>query len=182
MVSYISRVSIAGEERRERGKKVVSWISKGAARTGGECIDRMAFAAARMILKDKRRKTSKEDFGGPRNRSKVISRRDFFFSFFFLLSFYNKVSAKKDFSKKDKIKVWASFATPLVAFLLSIFQCVEQFFFFFHTLDNNSKRSSAWISTYSGSNLGLCDEYLIRSKIERDERNVIHLLRSLAKF
>jgi len=30
----------------------------------------MAFAAARMILKDKRRKTSKEDFG-PRNRSKV---------------------------------------------------------------------------------------------------------------
>lgn len=31
----------------------------------------MAFAAARMILKDKRRKTSKEDFT-PRNRSKVI--------------------------------------------------------------------------------------------------------------
>jgi hypothetical protein len=30
----------------------------------------MAFAAARMILKDKRRKTSKEDFV-PRNRSKV---------------------------------------------------------------------------------------------------------------
>jgi len=30
----------------------------------------MAFAAARMILKDKRRKTSKEDFA-PRNRSKV---------------------------------------------------------------------------------------------------------------
>ncbi|XP_006616487.1 calmodulin-beta-like isoform X1 [Apis laboriosa] len=33
----------------------------------------MAFAAARMILKDKRRKTSKEDFGGPRNRSKARS-------------------------------------------------------------------------------------------------------------
>jgi len=32
----------------------------------------MAFAAARMILKDKRRKTSKEDFA-PRNRSKVKS-------------------------------------------------------------------------------------------------------------
>lgn len=31
----------------------------------------MAFAAARMILKDKRRKTSKEDFRDPRNRSKV---------------------------------------------------------------------------------------------------------------
>ncbi|KAG7188637.1 hypothetical protein KM043_008263 [Ampulex compressa] len=30
----------------------------------------MAFAAARMILKDKRRKASKEDFA-PRNRSKV---------------------------------------------------------------------------------------------------------------
>lgn len=30
----------------------------------------MAFAAARMILKDKRRKTSKEDFA-PRNKSKV---------------------------------------------------------------------------------------------------------------
>ncbi|EZA54086.1 hypothetical protein X777_05935 [Ooceraea biroi] len=30
----------------------------------------MAFAAARMILKDKRRKPSKEDFA-PRNRSKV---------------------------------------------------------------------------------------------------------------
>ncbi|GLH12240.1 Uncharacterized protein GBIM_16989 [Gryllus bimaculatus] len=30
----------------------------------------MAFAAARMILKDKRRKTSKEDFA-PRNRSKA---------------------------------------------------------------------------------------------------------------
>jgi len=32
--------------------------------------DKMAFAAARMILKDKRRKASKEDFA-PRNRSKV---------------------------------------------------------------------------------------------------------------
>lgn len=31
----------------------------------------MAFAAARMILKDKRRKASKEDFRDPRNRSKV---------------------------------------------------------------------------------------------------------------
>ncbi|XP_077298572.1 calmodulin-alpha-like isoform X2 [Arctopsyche grandis] len=31
----------------------------------------MAFAAARMILKDKRRKTSKEDFRDPRNRSKA---------------------------------------------------------------------------------------------------------------
>ncbi|KAJ0176445.1 hypothetical protein K1T71_007624 [Dendrolimus kikuchii] len=30
----------------------------------------MAFAAARMILKDKRRKASKEDFRDPRNRSK----------------------------------------------------------------------------------------------------------------
>lgn len=32
----------------------------------------MAFAAARMILKDKRRKASKEDFRDPRNRSKVV--------------------------------------------------------------------------------------------------------------
>ncbi|KAL7292768.1 hypothetical protein TKK_0013597 [Trichogramma kaykai] len=32
----------------------------------------MAFAAARMILKDKRRKPSKEDFA-PRNRSKTRS-------------------------------------------------------------------------------------------------------------
>lgn len=32
---------------------------------------KMAFAAARMILKDKRRKASKEDFRDPRNRSKV---------------------------------------------------------------------------------------------------------------
>ncbi|XP_063364482.1 calmodulin-A-like isoform X2 [Cydia amplana] len=31
----------------------------------------MAFAAARMILKDKRRKASKEDFRDPRNRSKA---------------------------------------------------------------------------------------------------------------
>lgn len=33
----------------------------------------MAFAAARMILKDKRRK-SKEDFAPPRQRSKVDDR------------------------------------------------------------------------------------------------------------
>ncbi|RVE46537.1 hypothetical protein evm_008828 [Chilo suppressalis] len=33
----------------------------------------MAFAAARMILKDKRRKASKEDFRDPRNRSKARS-------------------------------------------------------------------------------------------------------------
>ncbi|KAL0268649.1 UNVERIFIED_CONTAM: hypothetical protein PYX00_010500 [Menopon gallinae] len=33
----------------------------------------MAFAAARMILKDKRRKSSKEDFQVPRNRSKARS-------------------------------------------------------------------------------------------------------------
>ncbi|CAG9103058.1 unnamed protein product [Plutella xylostella] len=32
----------------------------------------MAFAAARMILKDKRRKASKEDFRDPRNRSKAV--------------------------------------------------------------------------------------------------------------
>ncbi|OXU27527.1 hypothetical protein TSAR_008147 [Trichomalopsis sarcophagae] len=32
----------------------------------------MAFAAARMILKDKRRKPSKEDYA-PRNRSKCIA-------------------------------------------------------------------------------------------------------------
>lgn len=36
----------------------------------------MAFAAARMILKDKRRKASKEDFA-PRNRSKVKIARDY---------------------------------------------------------------------------------------------------------
>ncbi|EFA08947.1 hypothetical protein TcasGA2_TC006654 [Tribolium castaneum] len=36
----------------------------------------MAFAAARMILKDKRRKTSKEDFA-PRNKSKLSSRSGF---------------------------------------------------------------------------------------------------------
>jgi len=36
----------------------------------------MAFAAARMILKDKRRKASKEDFA-PRNRSKVKIAHDY---------------------------------------------------------------------------------------------------------
>lgn len=36
----------------------------------------MAFAAARMILKDKRRKASKEDFA-PRNRSKVKIAQDY---------------------------------------------------------------------------------------------------------
>ena len=149
-----------GKERRERGK---SCSNLEAARTGGKCIDTMAFAAARMILKDKRRKTSKEDFGGPRNRSKVISRRDFFsllllhsrektttiqppkelrwmfnygcFSFlFFFFFFFSLQQTRQRKISKDKIKYFQLVAwlhsSPLVVFLLSIFRCVEQFFFF----------------------------------------------------
>lgn len=47
----------------------------------------MAFAAARMILKDKRRK-SKEDFVPPRQRSKVDDEhmKQFFVSFFDIIA------------------------------------------------------------------------------------------------
>lgn len=136
-----------GKERRERGK---SCSNLEAARTGGKCIDTMAFAAARMILKDKRRKTSKEDFGGPRNRSKVISRRDFFsllllhsrektttiqppkelrwmfnygcFSFlFYFFFFFTTNSAKKDFQGQNQIFPACSLATQYTLCCVSSF-------------------------------------------------------------
>lgn len=50
----------------------------------------MAFAAARMILKDKRRKASKEDFA-PRNRSKVKIAHDYARQNDFLSSFTCRV-------------------------------------------------------------------------------------------
>ena len=178
-----------GKERRERGK---SCSNLEAARTGGKCIDTMAFAAARMILKDKRRKTSKEDFGGPRNRSKVISRRDFFsllllhsrektttiqppkelrwmfncgcFSFLFFFFFFSLQQTRQRKISKDKIFPACSLATQYTPCCVSsfYFPMCRTIFFFLHYTLNDNSKR-----TFTSIRMNL-DVWWIESRMRGD--------------